>query len=217
MSPAPRLQRTPTRLTVNLPEGSTGSWHEPCLGLLLGDLCLNPVSLLWSHLCRSSSVTRSTVMKRTCRKSLQPSKVSQGCQLNSPQRAGCSLSPWHMAPQDWAAALIQPECSTSHWALRQRSPPKESGAGPFPFLCPCASAAGLLWPCPFVPWLHSVAQVGSHSPHPGPVHSQGPSTQSALCEQSLHLPLPGGASQEPLQRIDICVATVGQGGRVSAH
>lgn len=97
-------------------------------------------------------------------------------------------------------------------------PPRELEAGPFPFLCLCGPlAAGLLWPCPFVPWLPSVAQVGSYSPHLGPVHFQGPSTQSALCEQSVHLPLPGGASQEPLRRIDICVATVEQGGRVSAH
>lgn len=150
---------------MNLPEGSTGSWHEPCLGLLLGDLCLNPVSLLWSHLCRSSSATRSTVMKRTCRKSLQPSKVSQGSQPNSPQRAGCSLSPWHMAPQDWAAALIQPECSTCHWALRQRSPPQRVKSRPFPLpvslwiccrlalalpLCPMAAQCGSGW-LPFSP------------------------------------------------------------------
>lgn len=65
--------------------------------------------------------------------------------------------------------------------------------------------------------LFGVAQVGSCPPRPGPVHSQGPSTQSTLCEQPLRLPLPGGAAQEPLRRIDICVATVGQGGRVSAH
>lgn len=43
---------------------------------------LPPSSVLWSHLPRSSSVTRSTAMKRTCRKSSQPSKVSQGCLPN---------------------------------------------------------------------------------------------------------------------------------------
>lgn len=87
----------------------------------------NPVSVLWSHLCRSSSVTRSTAMKKTCRKSLQPSKVSQGCRPNSPQRAGCSLSPWHtglLAPTGLGCSSDSPRMPHFPSGFETEVPPK---------------------------------------------------------------------------------------------
>lgn len=185
------------------------------MGCLQVTFAPNPGSVLWSHLCRSSSVTRSTAMKRTCRKSLQPSKVSQGCLPNCPRKS------W-LLPQPMAYRTPWPH--SSHFSRMPSFPsgfetgvPQEAGAGPFFFLRHWTSGCRPDLALPSVPWLPSVAQVGSYPLHPGPVHSQGPGTQSALCAQSLPLPLPGGASQEPLWRIDICVAAVGQGGRVSAH
>lgn len=116
------------------------------MGCLQVTFAPNPGSVLWSHLCRSSSVTRSTAMKRTCRKSLQPSKVSQGCLPNCPRKSWLLPHPWHtglLGP----TALIFLECPASRQALRQGSPKRQeqalsssSATGPL--------AAGLIWPCP---------------------------------------------------------------------
>jgi hypothetical protein len=177
-----------------------------------------PCSALYSCLYRSSSVTRSTMMKRTCQKSLQPSKVSQSWLFHHPQKswADCLMpgTQYSLAPQDWAVALFHPEPLPSWKNSRQGS--QETWRRTCTLsLCHHgpSSLQVLAWPHPApLPVELRLSPVCSCPPHLDPAHSRGPSTQSTLCEQSLPLPLHSGESREPLWRMDACVATVGQGG-----
>ena len=144
-------------------------------------------------------------MKRTCRKSSQPLKVSWGWLSPTPRRAGWPpLALTHSVPhpRGQAAPRFHPEHPTSRRTMRQGAQPRghPSPAGPgstlalSPLRCPA--------------WL----RLAPARCCPGPPCSL-PGPQDTMGSLSPRLPplLRGGASREPLRRMDVCVATVGQG------
>lgn len=159
-------------------------------------------------------MTRSTAMKRTCRRSSPPSKVSWGCLRHPSGRAG--LAPWYIGfltpqgqpappassrtPSSWKPVRWGAHPSTCLHATPDPSPlPSASPTSPIP---PAAGQAGL-----------RLAPVRCC---PGPARSRGPSTQSALCSSPGLSPPRGSGSGAPVQNGRLCRHS-GAGGRVSAH
>lgn len=143
-------------------------------------------------------------MKRACRKSSQPLKVSWGWLPAAPRRAEWPPALTHSVPhpRGRAASQFHPEHPSSRQTVRRgaqpRGHPSPTGPGPTLALSPrCCPAWLSLAPaclCPGPPCLLPGPQdtIGSLSPRLPPL-------------------LRGGASREPLRRMDVCVATVGQG------
>lgn len=159
---------------------SPATWRERrrwAVGLCVGEFCLlTHCSVLSSLLCRSSSVTRSTVMKRTCRKNLQPLKVSWGWLPTPPRRAGWAPPPPYTNPhpQGQAAPVLHPQYPSSRRAVRRDAQP--GGTGPSSLACGPRPAL------PFPPFCCPAGlRLAPARPCPGPARSRGPSTQSALC------------------------------------
>lgn len=125
-------------------------------------------------------MTRSTAMRRTCRKSCQPSKVSWDWSphLPAPHTQDSLFASGEAAP------LLLPECRVPR-ALQDRLP-SQRGAGPSTCLQATPGPSPLACgpepaPAPLSPRLPCRAQVGSCRHCPDPARSRGPSSQSALC------------------------------------
>ena len=147
------------------------------MGLCVGEFCLlTPCSVMSSLLCRSSSVTRSTVMKRTCRKNLQPLKVSWGWLPTPPGELGGPLHPlYKSSPTGPGCTRVASTIPLfPRGAVRRGAQP--GGTAPSPLACGPRPAL------PFPPFCCPAGlRLAPARPCPGPARSRGPSTQSALC------------------------------------
>lgn len=168
-------------------------------------------------------MTRSTVMKRTCQKSSQPSKVRWGWLPPNPGRVGLAPSLSHIGlltpigpsctPISSRMPLFPMGCETGCLARGGQAPPPASmpAQAPSPLACGPRPA-----PAPLSSQLPGRAQVGSCRHGPGLLAPRSPA-HNQLFVAALASPPPWwSVSGAPVENGRLCRHS-GAGGRVSTH